>query len=101
MWWVILSAAAQEPEPSTEVADEEIMVYGEAVERARAAVVAELQGMGYDHVRKRDDRLVFLHEQGWKGKVVFYDDGRLATKRRGFSGRELPPIPGTRIRPYP
>ena len=95
------SADPAAPAPAPIAAGEEITVWGNAVEAARDAVVTEIEGLGYTHVRKRDDRTVFLADDGWKGKVIFYDDGRLATKRRGVSGREMEPIAGTRIRPYP
>jgi hypothetical protein len=96
--WLIPGAVA---DPAVDDADEEITVWGDAVDRAKDAVVAEITGLGYTDVRKRDGRTVFLADKGWKGKVVFFDDGRLATRRRGLSVKELEPIGGTRIRPYP
>jgi hypothetical protein len=90
-------AHAQEPEP----APEEITVWAERIEAAREAVTQEIEGLGYTrNVRERDGKLVFVHEDGWKGKVILYDDGRITTHRTGLSGREVKPIAGTRIRPY-
>lgn len=105
IWLLGAIAAAEEPEgvdaPSASEAGEEITVWAEQVARAREAVIGEIERLGYTrNVRERDDRLVFIHEQGWKGKVVLYDDGRIATKRTGPSGREMEPIAGTRVRPY-
>jgi hypothetical protein len=96
------SGAASEPaSAATEAApSEEITVWGEAVERARQAVVDQVVGLGYDKVRDRGDRTVLRHELGYKGKVVLYDDGRLAVRRTPPKGRKLDPIGGTRIRPY-
>lgn len=96
---VALTASADDGAAPTPA--EEITVWGDAVDEARDAVVAEITGLGYTKVRKRDDRTVYLAEQGWKGKVVFWDDGRVATRRRGLSGKKMAPIGGTRIRPYP
>jgi hypothetical protein len=103
-------ARAQEPAPAepapaepapAEPAAEEITVWAERVEAAREVVVQEIEELGYTrNVRERDGKTVFVHEEGWKGKVVLYDDGRLATRRTGLSGREMQPIAGTRVRPY-
>lgn len=103
LWWLVPGAFAdpavdETPPPAPA---EEITVWGDAVDRAKDAVVHEITELGYTKVRKRDERTVFLAEDGWKGKVVFWDDGRIATRRRGLSGKEMPVIPGTRIRPYP
>lgn len=104
--WVLLpalaSAAPEAPEAPVAPASEEVTVWGDpAVQAAREALIGELTGLGYRKLKERDGRLVLVHEQGWKGKVVLYDDGRLATKRTGPAFKELEPIGGTRIRPYP
>jgi hypothetical protein len=95
--------AQEEPAPAEpqEPAAEEITVWAERIEAARDAVVQDIQELGYTrNTRERDGKTVFVHEEGWKGKVVLYDDGRIATRRTGVSGREMEPIAGTRIRPY-
>ncbi|MEQ1508366.1 MAG: hypothetical protein ABMB14_39410 [Myxococcota bacterium] len=116
--WVVVAALADPPPPAEAAApaevvapapsdapagDEaiEITVWGQAVEQARDEVVHQIVGLGYDRQRHRDGRIVFIQERGWKGKVVLWDDGRLATRRRGPSFQELAPIAGTRFRPYP
>lgn len=92
--------AAPDPDPGPPVS-EEITVVGQAVEQARQQVVAKVQELGYDKVKRKDDRTVFRDpDKAYHGKVVLYDDGRLATARTGPSGRKLDPIPGTRVRPY-
>lgn len=91
-------ARAQDSEPAP--ADEQVTVYGEAVERARQEVVDQVVGLGYDRAHRRDDRTVYRNDAAWKGKVVVYDDGRVATRRTGIRGHEVEPIAGTRIRPY-
>lgn len=117
MWMVLASARAAgapepvpaaEPEPAAEPAPapaasvaEEVTVWGRAVEAARQAVVAKIEGLGYDRVQDRGDHVVYKQDVGWKGKVLLWDDGRIETRRRGVSGRRMPPIAGTRIRPYP
>lgn len=93
-------APAPEPEPAPPVS-EEVTVVGEAVEQARQQVIAQVEALGYDKVRRKDDRTVFRDpDTPYHGKVVLYDDGRLATRRTGPAGRKIEPIAGTRVRPY-
>jgi hypothetical protein len=80
--------------------DEEITVWSERVRHAREAVEKEVLALGYDRVRPKDGRTVFVNDTAYKGKVVLFDDGRLETHRTGPRGRALDPIAGTRIRPY-
>ncbi len=96
--WVVAAALAETPDP--EVA-EEITVYGQRIEAARAAVETSLIDLGYDRVKRRDGKTVFRHDENWKGKVVLSDEGVLQVRRTGPRGKEMPPIPGTRVRPYP
>lgn len=96
--WVVAAALAQTPEQ--EVA-EEITVWGQRIEAARAEVEASIVDLGYDRVKDRDGRTVFRGPENWKGKVVLTDEGLLQVRRTGPRGKELPPIGGTRIRPYP
>lgn len=104
--WVHLASAASAddapapPEAATEEPSEEITVWGEAVQAAHQAVVDRIVGLGYDRVKSKGDRTVFTQDRGWKGKVVLYDDGRLATHRRGPTPRKMEPLPNTRFRPY-
>ncbi len=93
-------ALAQEPaaddaaEPEEESAPEEVVVYGElAVERARQAVVEELEDLGYDHeVLDLGDRTVYRHDAAWQGEVVLYDDGFMVVRRQRLQavGRQMP-----------
>jgi hypothetical protein len=83
-----------------EVPSEEIIVTDEAVERARAEVVQQVQALGYTLRKERDGRTILRNEVAYKGKVVLFDDGRLATRRTGVRGRKVEPLAGTRIRPY-
>ncbi|MEZ4239109.1 MAG: hypothetical protein R3F59_23745 [Myxococcota bacterium] len=85
-------AAAADPPVS-----EEGTVEADRVRAARQAVVDEIVSLGYDRARARDGRTVFVQDAGWKGKVVLYDDGRLATRRRAPRLREPPPLPGTNV----
>jgi hypothetical protein len=82
MWSFLLAGpvfAADDP-----AAHEEITVYGDPlVELAREAVVRDIANLGYTKVHDRNGRTVFFHDDHWRGKVVFYDDGRLMTKRTG------------------
>lgn len=99
MWALLSVLAFAAPEPE---ASEEITVWGDpAVQQARDAVIGELDALGYRKLKERADRLVLINEQRWKGKVVLYDDGRLSTRRTGPAFKQLEPIAGTRIRPYP
>ncbi len=77
-----------------EPASEEITVYGDPlVEQAREKLVGEILGLGYDfRIKHKDGRDVYVHDDNWRGKVVLYDDGRVATKP---TGPALEPPKGT------
>src|SRR5262245_11181072 len=102
--WALVFAvrafAADEEATAQPQVSEEIVVIGEAVERARAEVVRQVQDLGYTRVKEKDGRTVMRNEIAYKGKVVLYDDGRLETHRTGFRGKKVEPLAGTRIRPY-
>lgn len=61
----------------------EIIVTDErAVQEARQVVDEELREMGYTKTRRRDDRTVYLHETGWRNKVIVHDDGWMYMRKR-------------------
>jgi hypothetical protein len=101
--WLVSAALADAPPPPPPVdeASEEVVVWGRAVEEARDAVIERLDVLGYDKKKERNGRTVFLNEASWKGKVVLYDDAYLQVRRTGPRFKELAPIGGTNIRPYP
>lgn len=78
-WWLWLGLAGAQ-----DAASEEIVVIGEAVQRARAAVLRELTALGYDRVKERDGVVILKHGSTWKGKVLLHDDGYLEHRRQGF-----------------
>jgi hypothetical protein len=87
-----LSAFAQEPPPAEPAPPPdpppteayEVVVYGELqVQKARAAVIQQLEDMGYDaQVIDRGNAVVYRHAAPWKGEVVLYDDGWAQVKRQ-------------------
>ena len=83
---LLLGIVWAQPAPEEDV-DEVIIVYGEEqVRMAREKVIHDLEGMGYNKLKDKDGRLVMLHEQNWKGKVVLHDDGFVEFKRQGPKG---------------
>lgn len=99
--WLGLSLASELPvageldEDETRIGDEverdgfgapaamEIIVTDERLVReARQAVEDELIDMGYTKQRRRDDRTVYLHETGWRNKVIIHDDGWMYMRKR-------------------
>lgn len=80
----LLWMAAALAQPVEEPTSEEIVVEEEAVERARQAVIQELEELGYDRLVERDGRVVLKHRDTWKGKIVLFDDGYLRHERQGF-----------------
>jgi hypothetical protein len=84
-------------------ADTEIVVIGEReVEAARQQVVATVGDLGYTKAKDRGDRVVLKDpDDHWRGKVLIWDDGRIAARRTGPTGKKMAPIKGTNIRPYP
>lgn len=89
---VVLCAAAQNTDEPA--ASEEIVVYGELrVEQARAAVVAQLEDLGYDgEVVDRGDYVVYRSEAAWQGEVLLHDDGWVRVKRQALrvEGKAMP-----------
>lgn len=80
-------APAPEPEPAPEPPPTEayeVIVYSELqVQKARAAVIQQLEDMGYDaQVIDRGNAVVYRHSAPWKGEVVLYDDGWARVKRQ-------------------
>jgi hypothetical protein len=94
---MLLLLAVAGPALAAEPASEEITVYGDPeVEQAREKLIGEIVGLGYDQVREKHGRDVYVHGDNWRGKVVLFDDGRVATRRTG-PAVELPKwweIPG-------
>src|SRR5688572_18965310 len=81
---MLLLLAVAAPAFPAEPASEESTVYGDPkVEQAREKLAGEIVALGYDHTRERDDRVVYVHGDNWKGKVVLFDDGRVETRRTG------------------
>lgn len=61
----------------------EIIVTDERiVQEARQEVEDQLVDMGYTKTRRRDDRTVYLHETGWRNKVIIHDDGWMYMRKR-------------------
>lgn len=89
--WLSVALGQDDEDPA---ADEEIIVYGELrVARAREAVVAELQELGYDaKIIDRGNHVVYRHAAPWHGEVVLYDDGWMQVKRQPLrvEGRKVP-----------
>jgi hypothetical protein len=98
--WLATAWAEDPPEPPAVVGGDEpdepyeVIVYGEMlVEQAKAAVVQQLQEMGYDaEVVDQGDRVVYRHANGWYGEVVLYDDGWMQVKRQAMrvEGHQMP-----------
>ena len=83
--WLML-ALAQESSADPPVS-EVIIVYGEEQVRvAREKVIQDLRDLGYTNLKEKDGRLLLLHEQNWKGKVVLHDDGFVQFRRQGPKG---------------
>src|SRR5262245_10982736 len=82
---MLLLLAVAAPAVGAEPAGEEITVYGDRlVVEARKKLVEDILALGYDDkIREKSDRVVYVHGENWRGKVVLYDDGRVATKRTG------------------
>jgi hypothetical protein len=77
-WWAALAAAAPI----------EITVWGDlAVDKARDAVVRDIEGHGYRVVRRKDGDTVFQGRPAWKGRVTLSEEGVLTFARPvvGFS----------------
>lgn len=87
-------APAPPPEPPPPSEPYEVIVYGQLqVAKARAAVVKQLEDMGYDgEVIDRGNAVVYRHADSWKGEVVLYDDGWVQVKRQPLyvEGHQMP-----------
>lgn len=78
MFALLVAAALAGPATS-----EEIVVWGDAVDQARDALISDLQDLGYTRIKRRGDVLQLKHADPWKGKVWLHDDGWMATSRQG------------------
>ncbi len=94
---------APPPPPDERQPSTEIIVIGEReVEAARQAVIRRVEELGYTRIRDRGEKVVLKDpDEHWRGKVFVYDDGRIAAKRTGPTGKKMAPIKGTNFRPYP
>jgi hypothetical protein len=70
---------------------EEVVVYGQlAVDKARDAVVRDLEAMGYRAKRFEEDRVI-LRSGDWRGAVILHDDGQVEFTRPLLGMTEPPP----------
>lgn len=61
----------------------EITVYGEAeVIQAKKALNQQLVDLGYTPRRRQDGRTVYVHEDGWRQKLIMDDDGYVYFRQR-------------------
>lgn len=69
----------QEEEPQGEV----VIVLGERQSKeALEAMDKQLRDLGYDTVRRRNGRTIYLHETDWRNKVIVDDDGYMYFRQR-------------------
>jgi hypothetical protein len=83
--WLLTLADAQEDSdessessdaPSTEEADDEIIVYGQReVDRRRSILDNQLESTGYRQGKRRGDKVVYRPETVWHPSVIVYDSG--------------------------
>jgi hypothetical protein len=79
--WAFAQGAPPAPTPPPAPTDEEIVVYGQlAIDKARDAIVAQMEGLGYRPV-DRGDNIVFRPPKSWMGKAILHDDGRITFTR--------------------
>lgn len=72
---------ASEPAAAVEAEIEEITVWGQhAVRQARAAVIRDMESLGYK-AKDRDGDVVFRPPERWMGRVTFTRDGQLGFGR--------------------
>ena len=87
--------------PSDEEEDpriEEVVIYGERLWQARAALESHLASLGYRPVRRFRGRTLYMPpgEKRWKPKVVVDDDGWMTFRSPNivFQGLEARSVPG-------
>lgn len=100
---VIAAALAQEPEvppaPPPDVA-EEVIVWGRlAIDRARDAVVRELEGLGFRESRRPDGTIVFRRGSTLVRKLTLAPDGTLTFGRPVAGLADTPPPPQPALDP--
>ena len=73
-------ASPQEQAPR---ADAEIIVHGELeVQQAKKALNKQLVDLGYTPRRRSDGRTVYIHQDGWRQKLIMDDDGYVYFRQR-------------------
>ncbi len=64
-------------------ADAEIIVHGELeVQQAKKALNQQLVDLGYTPRRRSDGRTVYIHQDGWRQKLIMDDDGYVYFRQR-------------------
>lgn len=71
------------PDQTQPKADAEIIVRGELeVRQAKTALNQQLVDLGYTPRRRKDGRTVYIHEDGWRQKLIMDDDGYVYFRQR-------------------
>lgn len=90
--------AGGEAEAEAEEAWEELVIYGEQVWQARAALVAHIESLGYRAVRRSRGRTVYMPPRGkrWKPRIVVDDDGWMSLRSPNitFQGIQIGAVNG-------
>ncbi len=71
----------------------EVVVYGEIlVEQARQQLERDLAEAGYEKAKSKEGKVIYRHDDVWKGEIHLYDDGWFRTKRQKvkFEPIEMP-----------